>query len=67
MTASSNDKIIEKYLREANQGHTKISNLCDRGIIKKMMQHIPKPFGEITSDDVLDYFKKAPAGKSKPL
>ncbi len=61
----NNDKILEKYLRESNQTNKKSSIKCDYQIIKKLLQHIKKPFKQITSDDILEYFQKIQNGTIK--
>ena len=59
---NDNNKILDKYLRESNQVNKISSTKCDYLIIKKLTQHIQKPFKQMNSDDILGYFQKMQNG-----
>ena len=56
------DKVLEQYQTEMNNGKGDYLKRQDYTIISNMTMNIDKPFKEITSNDLLDYFNKMENG-----
>ncbi|MCJ7571555.1 MAG: tyrosine-type recombinase/integrase [Candidatus Thermoplasmatota archaeon] len=56
------DKVLEQYQTEINNGKGNYLKRQDYTIISNMTMNIDKPFKEITSNDLLDYFSKMENG-----
>ncbi len=59
------DKVIERYQLEINNGRSKHTKTGDKNILTNLAMYIDKPFEEITSDDLLNYFEKMSNGDIK--
>jgi site-specific recombinase XerD len=59
----SNKEIFKRYQKEVNMGKTQHAKDLDRRIMRVFLKHVRKNFGDITKDDVVEFFDGLTSGR----